>query len=389
MAHPEMNKKLVTLLLFGYILSAQAMPENVLTLKLDNKLSRATEIISLSHDIAATTKQKAQPQVGKNLAYQVTSPGSKQLLSSDQIALNNHDRSASFKLKLSLSMHKQNMHVSNEPKVIRLQSEKLYASPATRSSTALTPAPSPMVAAIPEEVHSSTALVATKQENSSYAPIPAKQPELKQENLDLHSELFVYFGLLFGILAIWSVLPYYTKIKSYFEVNTQQHAEPVTEAGDNENSAPTTAMVSIHKSSYKRIQYADKRRFVPAAVESFKARTIKDKAPALPPQIISEKEEESKEHSSLIKAENTQLTQDSLPLPSIHEEVIASSQPSMQDEESDNFLADFNPKQNGSVTEFLSSRNAVTFEQLIGWSTCRPVNRPLALRIVGSPAIQM
>ena len=72
----------------------------------------------------------------------------------------------------------------------------------------------------------------------------------------------------------------------------------------------------------------------------------------------------------------------------------SATQPSQPDallslQEMENFLADFDPKRYGSVNEFLTWRNGITPEQLIGWSKYRPSSRNFTLRVVGAPALQV
>jgi hypothetical protein len=54
-----------------------------------------------------------------------------------------------------------------------------------------------------------------------------------------------------------------------------------------------------------------------------------------------------------------------------------------------NFFADYDQKQDGTVSEFLATRNAITHEQLIGWSRRLTTNRHFPLRLVGAPISQM
>lgn len=342
MVHPRM--KLIILLLLGHALPALAMPDNEITLKLDNKLSSATTESVSSLMLISPITPPFVPADKAILPVSTLRPPSVQTASGKQ------DHSVSFKLKLSgelidesrigkisteergllqawqkklldsdnrktgiLPMQNQVKQLQDGSRVIQMQSAKLDGSPAT------TPSPAPSSTTIsPSEPIPLPAPLATAgtQENRPISTSFAKQPVVQQNALDQQSEIFAALGLASVILVLWFGLPYYAKIRSRFEIKSQQRAEPIIKPADDLAIAPKMAISPVAK-----------------------------------------------------------------PRPQ------PGSQPLLQDME--NFLADFDPKRYGSVSEFLTSRNAITPEQLIGWSKYRPASRHFALRVVGVPTPQM
>ena len=283
------------------------MPDNEITLKLDNKLSSvATPNVSSPMLISPIgLKLTATPidesRIGKISAEERT------LLRERQKLLSADDPMASF-----LAMKNQIPQLQNEPETIKLQLS-LDISPAT--ATSLAPVPTTVPSLVP--VPSPTPLVtANTQEN---LPKPSRFEELavvQLNNLDIQNWLLPATGLVLVILVLQFGLRYYTKIKLRVEIKSQQRTAPIMKPADDVAVAPRMAIPSIAK-------------------------------PRPQPEAL----------------------------------------PSSQDTE--NFLTDFDPKRYGSVSEFLSSRNAITPEQLIGWSKYKPANRHFALRVVGAPTLQM
>lgn len=439
-----MNKIFIILLLLGHALTAQAMPDDEITLKLDSRLSSAAivgvssptlispitphsahaeaknmtaPLPSAAHDMAPAANQldtrNKQPEVEKYL----TLPVNKRNPLSEQIASKKQDRSAYFRLKLSgtkidesrigkisakertlllawqkklldadnlsttfLSMQNQVKQLQDETKVIKLQLANLGVSPATAPS----PAPAPSSTTVPssEQVQSSTLLATANTPESGSIPTSfAEQPVEQQDNQDLQHGLFATFGLVIVIVALWLGLPYYTKIKSSFEIKSQQRAEPVTNTADDVAVAPKMAIAA--KPDQQAASFQAKSAHTPAVLVSLNASKVRNQALPPPPQEIAE--EVTDEDSMLEKAKPyvthgrpakaiEKLQDKPGPLPSL--------------QYTENFLADFDPKRDGSVNEFLASRNAVTPEQLIGWSKYLPANRHFALRLVGAPSLR-
>ncbi len=342
-----MNKKILLLLLLGQALSAQAMPDDVITLELDSELSSVTAE-GISSPITSAIKKK------------VRSAPVRLKLSGDAIDESRIGK-ISMKERASLLAKQKLLHagepmsrpMSLQNKVKPLQADpksitkltNFGVNPATANSsehaTSSTTAPSSAkIAALPSLDTTS------KRESSPPLSRSAEQPELQQKDLDLQNgllRLLAAVGLVIAIATLRIGSHYYTKTRPRDDIEVRQRAEPI----------------------------------------------MQPEAPLPSPQNIAEQVtgESSIPEETGLYATPAQPLQEVLQSPAIRNEAKPAPLPALQEEE--NFLADFDPKRNCSVSEFLASRNAVTFEQLIGWSNCRPANRPLALRIVGATSLQM
>lgn len=403
-----MNKKILILLLLGHSLSALAMPDDEITLKLDNELSsEAAESVSAPTQNSSINSSKPANttviiKTGSSAAIRLKlsagsidesrigkiSAGERTLLLAKQKLLHADD-----KMSRSLSMQNKVKPLQAEPKAIKSQLAKSAISPATATLSQHAPpattAPSAVaVAALPS--------LKTANTPESRSPRSEEQPDLQQDNPDLQNGLLAALILVLAIPALRIGSRYYTRIRSRFAIESQQRVVPIMKPADDIAKpaddvaiTPGLALSPIAKTSAKTPSYRVKRGPAPAAIARIKARTARNESPLPTPPKVSEQvsEENSMPEQAGLYVPPAQPLPDVLPSPAIRNEAIPASQPALQEE--DNFLADFDPKRNGNVNEFLASRNAVTLEQIIGWSKYRPASRQLALRIVGSPASQM
>ena len=410
--YPEINKKLVILLLLGYSLSAQAASHHELTLKLDSKLN------SFVVDLKSASAQKKHAQL---------------------IQTSSKDSARPAPLKLKLSGHSIDesgfANISTKPNEVALDNQKSDDKGSELASSANTPLPfqpqsivnqSTLVesdtpaasslllkeTAVPElistAISSPASFVAANTLVSEISSKPLMQEAINQNILDEQNQniqdernqniLFATFTLIIGMVLAGIGIRYYRKFITsglLTEINPQQNLDvlqqntaPCIKSVEDVLPTPQQEISPISTSSFR----ISKRRRVPAILASIKLRTIKSEVPVspLPSQIV---EKEVQENSVPEKVATQQHVQNILQSIDVRNEIKANAQSLLQDEvllqDEDNFFADFNPKRNGSVSEFLASRNSVTIEQLIGWARCRPATRQLELRIVGTPSMQM
>ena len=365
-------KKLITLLLLGHALSALATPDNEITLKLDNKLSSvATPNVSSPMLISPIgLKLTATPidesRIGKISAEERT------LLRERQKLLGTDYPMASF-----LAMKNQTPQLQNEPETIKLQLS-LDVSPSTATSSAPVPTTIPSLVSVPSPI---PLITANTQEN---LPKPSRFEELaamQLNNLDIQNWLLPATGLVLVILVLQFGLRYYTEIKLRFEINPDCPLgnEPLAGAALNKVRQSTTRQVGCGVDAAANGIRQQSENLVaghPAGSDEKAANElsrIKSQRRAAPP---------------IVKSADDVAVAPRMALPSIAKpRPQPEALPSSQDTE--NFLTDFDPKRYGSVSEFLSSRNAITPEQLIGWSKYKPANRHFSLRFVGAPTLQI
>ncbi|MEJ1958361.1 MAG: hypothetical protein WDM70_01980 [Nitrosomonadales bacterium] len=373
-----MGKKLITLLFCSQALSAMSMPNDGITLRLDDAISPRNTAWEQHLPSTLISPVPSSILLVKEENISLSLPLSNKIINkqydikhftlkfANVLATKNSSRKTDAKL------------LRNEQGSIKLKLTKVFASPAILLPTTLQVVPSPLTA-------KSASTLPTSQQVQSLSPTINKEwnrtlhrlnanPEAANEikpnlNIELHNRLFSILGLGLLILTLWIELDYYSQAIAVFRIRSKNIKKDYKTKSYDQFSPEMVAYPPIAKSNSP----------IPSSfVSSLEVTASSDLRDEVLKSFIPQKVEEPVPNHKHTKPYAIHVR--SSRLLEVSEEKIESKSPFLSIK---NFLADFDPGEDGSVTDFLESRNAVTPEQIIGWSKHLTANRNVSLRLVG------